>query len=581
MMPSLPNEQNNPQPQTNPQNTCSKKHKKDNFCAITINGTSPPMMRYIGLENQGATCYLNTVLQILFMTEEFREAVERYVMNNSSSTINNHIAQLFECLKSGERNTATTEGITAELKINVHKQEDAAKCLQKILNKVAPEISKIFQGRMAQTTICMNPAKEHEPLKQVKTFFILSISLNSEPPVHMQKCFDSYFAPIIMYGEDQEVYCKGCETTMKTTIISSLQEVPYVLVLHLERFEFDYDTMCCVKNYSSVQIPLKLFVKEEAGVNHTYDLYAIANHSGSLNGGHYYADIKDENGWCRFDDSVVNRLEKYLKRDSDVWSDEAYLLLYKKCSKSKVDTFSVVSETESPKKKRKRAKTPPEDHLKSVKIRKCSEHDSQSTESNEQNHLNNSDSNSETEAHASKTMPTEPGPDKESLDADQNQPTTNNSSFETDCQFSGSECEKGKVQQDLQSLQKNSDSNSETEAHTSQNVTDDPTLEHLQSIDGDNGNQLKLLPSSAGQVSTGRALMKYFIGMLLLSLLVFLILFLISYYCPPHLLIFSVAVHLITLICLLLLLAIFVVSYLLPTMFTRNRNYESQHSGVI
>ncbi len=52
-----------------------------------------------------------------------------------------------------------------------------------------------------------------------------------------------------------------------------------------------------------------LCFQEEAGVNHTYDLYAIANHSGSLNGGHYYADIKDENEWHRFNDSIVNRLK--------------------------------------------------------------------------------------------------------------------------------------------------------------------------------------------------------------------------------------------------------------------------------
>uniref|UniRef100_A0A8C1IQ05 USP domain-containing protein n=1 Tax=Cyprinus carpio TaxID=7962 RepID=A0A8C1IQ05_CYPCA len=480
----------------------------------------------------------------------------------------------------------TTESFRHHVFSSVHKQEDAAKYLQKILNKVTPEISKIFQGRMAQTTICINPAKEHEPLKQVKTFFTLSISLDSEPPVHMQKCFDSYFAPIIMCGEDQEVYCKSCEMMMKTKIISSLQEVPSVLVLHLERFEFDYDTMCYVKNYSSVQIPLQLSVKEEAGVNHTYDLYAIVNHSGSLNGGHYYADIKDENGWYRFDDSVVYRLEMYIP------SDEAYLLLYKKCSKSTQDTFFVVSETESPRKQRKRANTLPEDHLKSVKIRRCSERDSQSTVINEQNHLNNSDSNSETEAHASQTMPIEPGLDRESIDADQNQPTTNDSSGEIDCQFSESECKKAKDQQDLQFLQKNSDSNSETEAHTSQtmpiepgpdresidadrnqpttndssgkmdcqfsksecekakdqqdlqflqnnsdsnaetesntsqNMADEPTLE-MQSNDdnGDNDNQLKLLPSSAGQVSTRRALMKYYFG-IPLSLLVFLILFL-------------------------------------------------------
>ncbi|XP_035286259.1 ubiquitin carboxyl-terminal hydrolase 47-like [Anguilla anguilla] len=32
---------------------------------------------YSGLQNQGSTCYLNTVLQILFMTDECREAVMR------------------------------------------------------------------------------------------------------------------------------------------------------------------------------------------------------------------------------------------------------------------------------------------------------------------------------------------------------------------------------------------------------------------------------------------------------------------------------------------------------------------------
>ncbi len=40
-----------------------------------------------------------------------------------------------------------------------------------------------------------------------------------------------------------------------------------------------------------------------------YDLYAIANHSGSLIGGHYYTDVKDENGWHRFNDSMVNTLK--------------------------------------------------------------------------------------------------------------------------------------------------------------------------------------------------------------------------------------------------------------------------------
>ena len=40
--------------------------------------TSPA--RLVGLSNQGATCYLNSLIQSLFMTPEFRNAVYRYVL---------------------------------------------------------------------------------------------------------------------------------------------------------------------------------------------------------------------------------------------------------------------------------------------------------------------------------------------------------------------------------------------------------------------------------------------------------------------------------------------------------------------
>lgn len=34
-----------------------------------------------------------------------------------------------------------------------------------------------------------------------------------------------------------------------------------------------------------------------------YDLYAICNHAGTVNMGHYTACCLDENGWCFYNDS--------------------------------------------------------------------------------------------------------------------------------------------------------------------------------------------------------------------------------------------------------------------------------------
>ncbi len=42
---------------------------------LTSSETHPKSSKYLGLQNQGSTCYLNSLIQSLFMTPEFRQNI--------------------------------------------------------------------------------------------------------------------------------------------------------------------------------------------------------------------------------------------------------------------------------------------------------------------------------------------------------------------------------------------------------------------------------------------------------------------------------------------------------------------------
>ena len=59
-----------------------------------------------------------------------------------------------------------------------------------------------------------------------------------------------------------------------------------------------------------------------------YDLYAVSNHYGSLNGGHYTACVKNQitGKWYNMNDSSCSEMQD----SSEAVTNAAYLLFYKK-----------------------------------------------------------------------------------------------------------------------------------------------------------------------------------------------------------------------------------------------------------
>uniref|UniRef100_A0A8C2IWZ3 Ubiquitin carboxyl-terminal hydrolase n=1 Tax=Cyprinus carpio TaxID=7962 RepID=A0A8C2IWZ3_CYPCA len=280
---------------------------------------------YRGLLNQGATCYLNATLQVLFMTPAFRDKV---LLLDTREKLKSALKELFKELRKQDRGdrSVSTKGVIQALGIEtVYEQQDAVEYFLDILEKVGPDLAEVFRGTMRNHRTCSENHKSHDD----SSFKSLQIALNSRDGTYrLEDGIQSYFASTELVGDDQ-MYCEDCDEKRDTIWSCDIHEYPAILPLHLKRFVYDRWSRGFVKNDCPMDVPLQLplrFQEQEQ----QYSLYAVINHRGSRHGGHYTAHIRssEENKWYCFDDSRVTQVDESKLKGSS----EAYLLLYQKTS---------------------------------------------------------------------------------------------------------------------------------------------------------------------------------------------------------------------------------------------------------
>ncbi|KAG0181285.1 hypothetical protein DFQ29_008812 [Apophysomyces sp. BC1021] len=288
-----------------------------------INYDSRKETGYVGIKNQGATCYMNSLLQSLYCTNSFRKAVYQIPTETEEPTKSVALA-LQRCFYNLQYSSApidTTEltksfGWDSLEAFMQHDVQEFNRVLQdnlelKMKNTPADgAISELFVGKMKSYIKCINVDYESS---RVEDYY--DIQLNVKGCKSLYDSFKDYITVETLEGENKYMAeGHGLQDANKGVIFESF---PPVLHLQLKRFEYDFMRDTMVKINDHYMFPKEINLDEfcsnsENDGPYDYVLHGVLVHSGDLHGGHYFALIKpDKDGkWLRFDDDRVTPVTK-------------------------------------------------------------------------------------------------------------------------------------------------------------------------------------------------------------------------------------------------------------------------------
>lgn len=321
---------------------------------------------YRGLSNQGATCYMNSLLQTLYMTPEFRRATYKLTFDyekheDSVDSIPFQLQRLFAKLQTSIAQSVETTGLTRSFQwetSEAFQQNDVQEFCRVLFGAIEESvegteqsgfIAELFEGKMSDYIKCSSCLHESQ---REGVFLDLSLTVKNEfENLHndtVEKALENYLVSVTLSGENQ-YFCENCEGKRDAEKGTKFVRLPYILVLHLNRFTLDFNTFERVKLSDKVSFPMGLNMNSDSG-EFAYQLYSIMIHSGSAFGGHYYTYIQsfENECWYNFNDSSVTKIS-----ESDIpkifggteGSSTGYLLFYRKIDSS---NLFLVDESEIP-----------------------------------------------------------------------------------------------------------------------------------------------------------------------------------------------------------------------------------------
>lgn len=322
-----------------------------------------------GLINMGNTCYLNAAIQCLSNTQPLTELFvsKRYLEEiniiKKEAMVCREYARLTEALWEDQcivkpESFKKTIGLF-EPKFNNYLQHDSQEILSILINLLHTGLSykvkinptgiprnKLDEMQMESIKIWMNYFK-NEYSRILDIFFgqyysrlvcpnCNYVSHSYDPfcmitlPIgedNIYDCFNKFTQPEQL-NNDNQWKCDNCHQYCNVSKQITIWKPPQILIIVLKRF--DYLRLRSSKITNKIDFPLdnldlSAYVSGYEKYETKYNAYAIINHTGTTNYGHYTAYCKNitNNKWYHYDDQNVSEIGQPTK-------DNAYVIFYKK-----------------------------------------------------------------------------------------------------------------------------------------------------------------------------------------------------------------------------------------------------------
>uniref|UniRef100_A0A0N5B3Q9 Ubiquitin carboxyl-terminal hydrolase 7 n=1 Tax=Strongyloides papillosus TaxID=174720 RepID=A0A0N5B3Q9_STREA len=279
---------------------------------------------FIGLKNQGTTCYMNSLLQAYFFIDEFRRSIYKIPLaepSHSETSVTLAMQRVFYELQKNDQAVSTeklTKSFGWDPSDTLH-QQDVQEFARVLLDNlelkmkntsVADAIPNLFKGTLKSYVRCTNV--DYESCRYETVY---DVQLNIKNCKNVIECFENYVEAEPLDGANKyDAGEHGFQDAVKGLIFLDL---PKVLYLHLMRFRYEPQAETYMKvndrcDYPAV-LDLNKYVERQEGdkTNYKYHLHGVLVHSGDFSGGHYVAYINTglydgEQRWHQFNDETVS-----------------------------------------------------------------------------------------------------------------------------------------------------------------------------------------------------------------------------------------------------------------------------------